>query len=86
MRFEDIEGGVIPGIKRYTKERLSPRAMELMEFVNLNVKAKECIFTENEYSSVKSAQNSINGSAKNYGIPVHAVIRGEKVYLERTDM
>lgn len=59
---------------------------ELTEFMRMNVKCVRVTFGENEYSSVKSAQNILNTGAKRTGFPIKARQRKGKLYLVRTDM
>lgn len=59
---------------------------ELNEFVNMNVHCVKVTFADDEYSNLKSAQNSIAASAKRFGFPVKATIINKEMYLVRTDM
>ena len=86
MNFHKIDVNMIPAGKGrgYTQTRLHA---QLEEFVNMNVPAVRVTSWEQNYKTVKSAQESIRRCAKHFKLPVLAVTRKEKdLYLIRTDM
>lgn len=58
----------------------------LEEFMNMNIKAAIAEFDENEYSSLKSARESLYKSAQRFGYPIDLRQDGDKLYFVRKDM
>ena len=57
----------------------------LKEFMRMNAKYVKVEFSYLDYANIYSAYNSFRDSAKRYGLPITAVIRGDDIYLMRTD-
>lgn len=58
----------------------------LMEFMKMNIKYARISFTPADYSDIYSAADSIRTAISRCGASAKVVIRGDDVYLMRTDM
>lgn len=58
----------------------------LREFMKMNAKAVQVIFKPSEYANAKSAYVSLRQAIGRYKLPIKASMRGNEVYLTRTDM
>lgn len=61
-------------------------AAALEEFMNMNVKYVQVVFSMLEFEGCYVAGTVLNRASKNAGLPVKARVRNGQVYLERTDM
>lgn len=59
---------------------------ELEEFVNMGVKNVKVTFTPGEYKNLNSCQATLRKAIKREHLPIRVMIRGEDIYLVRTDM
>lgn len=59
---------------------------ELEEFVNMGVKNVKVTFTPGEYKNSNSCQATLHKAIKREHLPIRVMIRGEDIYLVRTDM
>lgn len=59
---------------------------ELEEFVNMGVKNVKVTFTPGEYKNLNSCQSTLRKAIKREHLPIRVMIRGEDIYLVRTDM
>lgn len=82
MKFVKYEGE----IKRVARYKYSRVKSYLTEFMNSDIKTAEVIWTEDEYSSVKSAYNSLIKAVRRYVLPIDIVKNEEHIYLVRRDM
>ena len=83
MKLIKVDG--IPKVirNRCTKEELY---MRLDTIMNANTHFLKVVFTNDEYSNVFSAQNSLNVSAERWDYPLRFHIRNGELYARRTDM
>ena len=58
----------------------------LKEFMRMNAKYVKVVFSHLDYATVMSAYTAFRDAAKRYGAPITPVLRGDDIYLMRTDM
>lgn len=80
MRFTTMD--VMPRLTRKPSER----QMELLEFMNMNVRCVKVTLAPGEFKSINSAQSTLSGCIKKLGIPVVVRSVNGELYLIRTDM
>lgn len=80
MRFTKVE--TMPKLGR----KASALKMELIEFINMDVKCVKVTLAPGEYSCSNSAQSTIQNAIKRYGFPITVRCRKGELYLIRTDM
>lgn len=86
MNFHKVDfiPGYYGGGKGY---RVTKLYAKLTEFVDLEVPVVKVTSWEQDYKSVKTAQESVRACARRFKLPVKAVTRSNKdLYLIRTDM
>ena len=59
---------------------------ELEEFVNMGVKNVKVTYAPGEYKNLNSCQATLHKAIKGEHLPIRVMIRGEDIYLVRTDM
>lgn len=82
MRFVEYKGSM----KFDNERRVYKNQIFLGEFIDSGIKVAVVHFNPGEYQNIRSMYNSLYGSAKKFGLPVHVFIRQDEVYLVRTDM
>ena len=59
---------------------------ELEEFVSMGVKNVKVTYAPGEYKNLNSCQATLHKAIKGEHLPIRVMIRGEDIYLVRTDM
>lgn len=80
MRFTEVKE--VPKVCR----RNVLLVKELEEFVNMGVKNVKATYAPSEYKNLNSCQAVLRKAIKREHLPIKVMIRGEDIYLVRTDM
>lgn len=80
MRFTEVKE--VPKVRR----RNELLVKELEEFVNMGVKNVKVTFKPDEYKNLNSCRATLHEAIKREHLPIKVKVRGEDIYLIRTDM
>lgn len=80
MKFEKVNPDIVNKLFRATKLQRS-----LEEFLNSGETAMKCVFAEDEYSNLKSAQSSYRAAIRRLGYPIAARTMNGSLYLIHLD-
>jgi hypothetical protein len=80
MKFTKVEK--VPE-KNRGKKRLQ---VFFSEFMTANVKTARVDFAEGDYANVNVARTTLSTAAMRGAFPIRVCIRGDEIYLVRTDM